>query len=419
MKPKIINIMSQPPAYGLFRHGPRPEVIWNANSERWFGIWGLDWLDLVGKAILRQTKEFDFEVWQPDLRVNKIYSHAFPDGLVHKLFPARLKIKRNGIKKTYCAVSQAMCGNLLEEINVGRIILRVGSPSSLLNRDILSLTLDCPVILQYFGEFRSPMQSIFRLKKNLIAKFDDIQDHFTLRSFLDKCDIVTYTAEFSKRGLLKYYNGDLISLSIGIDFDQWESRINKLDARKRLRLDNKKFTLLSSSRLNGLKQVDKVIEILRKLREHSFMFIVTGHGDEKYERFLHALGEPLVQQGKLRFTGHVSDERLMWLYNAADLFVMSSYSEAGPTSTIKALAMEVPVFSTNTGQMAELLCNNDAGIVVPRRAYRVWERELRAIMSGKKVRTLDRNIVKSIYDWPIVAEQYIDLYRKLYMQYYG
>ena len=87
--------------------------------------------------------------------------------------------------------------------------------------------------------------------------------------------------------------------------------------------------------------------------------------------------------------------------------------------SIKAMAMEVPVFSTNTGQMSEVLVENDAGVVVPTRDYRIWEKELREILSGKHVNILDREVVKAIHHWPIVAAQYIELYRKIFKQYYG
>ena len=191
--------------------------------------------------------------------------------------------------------------------------------------------------------------------------------------------------------------------------------------RRSLDLCDHRPILLSSSRLNSLKQVDKTIAVLDKLSsEFDFQFVVTGHGATYYEDYLMDIGKHLISIGKLKFVGHVStDESLRDYYNIADLFIMSSNSEAGPTSTIKALAMEVPVLSTDTGQMAEVLAEHGAGVIVPRSDYRAWERELREILSGKKVKILDREIVKRIHHWPYVAKQYIELYNKLFDKYYG
>ena len=177
--------------------------------------------------------------------------------------------------------------------------------------------------------------------------------------------------------------------------------------------------LLSSSRLNSLKQVDRTINVLRNLMDYEFVYVVTGHGTENYERYLRSVGEPLLRSGHLKFLGHVPQESLRNIYNAADFFIMSSYSEAGPTSSLKALAMEVPVFTTDTGQMAEILSKHDAGVIVPRRDYKIWERELREILSGKKVKLLGREIVRKIHHWPYVAKQYIELYNRLLYKYYG
>lgn len=417
MNTKIINLMSQPPAYGLFHNGSRPEINWDTLNGQWVGIWGLDWLDLIGKEVLKSSNEFAYEVWQPDPRADKIYSHTFSNGLVHKLFPAKQKKKYYGIKKVSDVVSQSIYENLANETKKNRVILRLGAPSSQINRDVLNLALNCPILIQYFGEFKSPLNNLFMLKKNIFGKIHDVSEHFALKKLLGKSDMITYTAESSKRNLSKYYRGEMISLCMGIDFDYWKRRADKDKVRSSLGLDNKKFILLSSSRLNSLKQVDKVINVLKKFDKHRFRYIVTGHGNEKYERYLHAVGEPLIRTGKLEFVGHVPDEHLTDLYTVADLFIMSSRSEAGPTSTLKAMAMEVPIFSTNTGQMAELLIKHDAGVVVPVKDYKLWEIRLREIFNGRKVEILNREMVKSIFHWPFVASQYIRVYKKLYDKY--
>ena len=72
--------MSTPPAYEIYKGEQRPEINWETNDNSWVGIWGYDWGDLLGNAILSQTNEFEFEVWQNDLRADRIYEYTFDVG---------------------------------------------------------------------------------------------------------------------------------------------------------------------------------------------------------------------------------------------------------------------------------------------------------------------------------------------------
>jgi glycosyltransferase involved in cell wall biosynthesis len=420
MKAKIINIMTYPTAYELFWNESKPQTSWDLPDGQWLGIWGDEWLDMIGEEVLRLTDEFEYEVWQPDLRADKVYSHSLADGSVHSLFPAIRVKERYGLKTVRHVISPVMYERIANENKQGKIVLRLDAPSRRMTRDILDLDLKCPKFMQFFGEFQSPLNSLFKVQKNVLSKLHTVTYHFKLKDYLRAVDAITYTSEVSRRNLDRYSDTRKRSLSIGIDFDYWKRSEEQDGVRRKLNLGLKKKVLFSSGRLVGLKQVDKVIMVLNKLDgDFDFVLVVTGHGEEAYEKYLTHLGERLVKKGKLKFAGFLCDDKLRDLYTTADLFIMSSASEAGPTVTIKALAMEVPVFSTDTGQMAEVLAQHNAGVIVPRKGYRVWEGELAEILRGKQVTVLDRDIVKKIHHWPYVAQQYIELYRELLSEYYG
>ena len=98
MKIKVINIVNHPPAYEGHRGRPRPEINWDLPNGSWVGIWGYEWHNIIGNHVLKVANDINYEVWQPDLRADKIYQHTFENGLVHKLFPA-IQIKfRHGFK---------------------------------------------------------------------------------------------------------------------------------------------------------------------------------------------------------------------------------------------------------------------------------------------------------------------------------
>jgi glycosyltransferase involved in cell wall biosynthesis len=418
---KIINIMCHPPAYELFWNDPRPEINWNIPDGRWVGIWGKDWSELIGKEVLKLTDEFKYEVWQPDLRADKIYTHTFSNGLVRKLFPAESKTKFYGLKKIKYVISQPVCENLITESRRNGIILHLNGINSAISRNILNLSLNCPVAVVSFGEVKVPLNTLFKFKKNMLAKIDNIREHFILKKIYEKVDLVTYCNERTRETLGRYFKDEMILLYVGIDFNLWKRRSEKNHIRKSLGLKNSDFILLSSSRFNSLKQIDKMINVLKDLDHNNFDFqyIITGHGDREYERYINSIGETLIRKGKLKFVGFLPEEKLIDYYNAADLFIITSLSEGAPVSAIKAMAMEMPIFSTDTGLVAELLSKYNAGVVVPLKDYKMWKHKLREILNGKEIKTINREITKSFFHWPNVARQYITMYKKLYDNYYG
>jgi glycosyltransferase involved in cell wall biosynthesis len=416
---KIINIMSMMPPYNIYGDDRRPGVWWPTPSGSWVGIWGYDWDDLIGQEVRRLTGRFDFEVWQPDPRADRIYSHVSRWGVIHKLFPAIVRKRYHGYKTEIYTLSRRICAALLEEKYRSDFVVRVFAHTKL-GLSVLNLNIDCPLIAQFWGEVANPVDGFCRIRKNMFGQMYEVSDFYRVRRALRKVDYVTCCDERSRNNLKRLFYGRIISLSVGIDFGFWKRYKDKVAIKRSLNLNTDSFVLFSSCRLNNLKQVDRVIHALNGLNdEFNFVYVVTGHGEPEYEGYLRRLGESLEAKGKLIFAGYVSDERLIDYYSAADLFVMSSLSEAGPTATVKALAMEVPVLSTDTGQMAEVMAEHGAGVIVPRRDYEAWERELREILSGKKVKILDREIVKRIHHWPYVAKQYVDLYKRLFEKYYG
>ena len=412
---KIINIMCHPPAYELFFNEPRPKINWDTPEGTWVGIWGGDWADLIGKEVLKLTDEFEYEVWQPDLRTDKVYIHNFPSGLTHKLFPAEEKQTIHGLKRIKYVTSKSICKNLMNENLKNKIILHLNGINSGISREILDLPLNCPVIVQFMGEISLPLNNLFIPQKNMFSKPVYLKQHFINKRRFKKVNLISYCSKENRNTLRRYFNKKIVCLRLGIDFDFWNSRFTRNEIKKKLGLQNDRYILLSSSRLNSLKQVDKMIEVLKRLDNHyDFQYIVTGHGTLEYQRYLESLGNTLIKKNKLKFVGYLLEEELRDFYSVADLFITTSLSEGGPISAVKAMAMEIPILSTNTGLVAQLLRRYNSGIIVPRNNYKIWEQKLTEYLCGKKVGKIDRQIIKSYFQWRNIAKEYINVYLDLF-----
>ncbi|UCF70160.1 MAG: glycosyltransferase family 4 protein [candidate division WOR-3 bacterium] len=416
---RIVNIRAQPPAYDLYWNDPRPRINWDISDGSWVGIWEYGWADLIGRQVLRYSDGFEYEVWQPDLRADKVYSYTFSGGLVHKAFPATLRRKKYGFKNIDFVSAKAIYDRLLSMRRDGEMLVHLNGINLGIGRDVLSLELGCPVVLEFLGEVKSPVHTFFQLKKNILSKIHDVSDYFALKYLFNKADAICCCNERSRQNLRRYFDKEISVVPVGLDCDYWQPRGDKALIREQIGLDHRPV-LLTSSRLNGLKQIDKVIRVLRNLDSaYDFQYVVTGHGTEEYENYLRYVGESLMKKGKLKFVGYLRDEDLKMYYRAADLFIITSLSEGAPDAAKKALAMELPVFSTDTGYVAELLAKYGAGKVVPLRDYERWEQELRYFLEGRMIETMDIDLVRSYFHWPNVAKQYIDVYNRLFERYYG
>lgn len=404
MKSKIIHIMNNSPAYEVYADKPRPVISWDIPNSSWVGIWRYDWAGQIASEILKISDEFKHEVWQPDLRADRIYSHTFENGLTHRMFPA-IRTSRNEI------ISPHMVTFLTKEEVMNNYIFHITYPHFLgLNKDIIDSYITQKFVLTFHGEINLPFNALFRMQRNPLKKIYYLKQHFLAKRYFQLVDHVTYPSGHNLNTLKKYYSGNLTKLTMGVDSNKFRV-IDKKECRKKLMIPVDIKVLLTVSRLYDLKQVDKIIKILSELNE-DFLFLVVGHGTREYEQYLREKSISLLDKNKIRFIGYKTGNELVEYYNAADLFIHVSKSEAGPVSIMEAMACGLPIFFTNTGNAAEVLKEHNAGVVVGIKDYKDWKNKLTAYLQGKSIVPLDIDIVKRYYDWKKnVANKFIEIYK--------
>jgi glycosyltransferase involved in cell wall biosynthesis len=413
MKTKIISIMNHPPAYDWYADQPRPAANWDTPAGQWVGIWGYDWPDQLARAARAETGEFDYEIWQPDVRADKIYESALEDGLVHKQFPAVGKKTFYGMKRIVTLSSPVMTDELKRQQKNGKVLLHLhGDPLSF--REILSSFKDFPIILSYHGTIKLPLKRLLSRTKNIFSKLNHLIDHFWLSKHISAIGVITYQNNVQIDDLRKIYRGKLTKVTMGCDFTYWRRR-DRMAARIEagLPLDRKIF--FSASNLTRLKQIDRMIFVFDALRDkYDFLVIVAGHGSIEYETFLRSISAGLLNEKKLLFTGYLGKSELLTYYSAADFFLATSIEEGSSGSVMQALACEVPVISTRAGNTAELMEQYGCGSLLDVHNYGMWTEDLEGILEGKReVGLMERETARRHYDWPNIARKFIAVYREL------
>lgn len=403
MKFKIINIINHPPAYEEYSDKPRPATNWDTPDGNWVGIWGYDWADQISAEIIKISNKFDCEVWQPDLRADKIYSHTFENGLVHRMFPA--------INREKDIFSPLMISQLLS-IPQKDIIFLLTPPAY----DPFSLNIYCNltksrnlfIIATHLGEFRLPIFEFFKLRKRITRYWDILKIHFAFKKGLQSIDGIIYINNKWIKYLTKIYRGPVRLIPCGVDFVKW-NKGDKKSSRFKLKLPFEKKIFLTSSRLLGIKQIDILLKVFNSVHcEKDYLLVIAGHGTRSYEEYLRQIAKPLIEQNKVLFAGYVAEDELVLYYQAADFFIHTSMTEGSPVSVQKAFACELPVITTDVGYTAEILKVNNAGVVLPIKEYKEWKSVIQDSLNGKIVKTLDMQVAFNNFAWQKIADNYIN-----------
>ncbi len=416
MKIKVINIINHPPAYEGHRGRPRPKVNWDLPNGSWVGIWGYEWHDIIGNKVLKISEDIDYEVWQPDLRTDKIYEHTFESGLVHKIFPTVKKKFTHGFHKRTDLYSESMLEELECEVDSAEaIIIHLNAGFRYINVPILKrFYKKVPIVGQFFtnsiGIFKIPNT------KNIIKLADAYKKNFELRKYYKK---FKYIIPSVREGLDYLENECGIKVfyrnfaNFGRNFNEWKRNKTKNEAREILGIDKNKFMMFSSSRLIPVKQIDKLLEALSRVKKRDFTCYISGKGTEEYEKYLNKIVEKNNLKSKIKFISYVDFDVLKDYFQAADLVISTSYQEAGPASVSNSAAMEVPTLLTATGIGYEFYKQFDVGQIVPVDDYQKWTQEIENIMDGKEVKIPSREDVEKFGDWKVISKYYYNIYKEI------
>jgi glycosyltransferase involved in cell wall biosynthesis len=115
--------------------------------------------------------------------------------------------------------------------------------------------------------------------------------------------------------------------------------------------------------LEKRKNIPTLLKAFYKLKKSDInhKLVIVGGKGWKYTRIFDLI-EQLNLQDDVIFTDYVSDEYLVKLYNAADLFVYPSLYEGFGLPPLEAMACGCPVITSNTSSLPEVV--GEAGIMI-------------------------------------------------------
>jgi len=199
-------------------------------------------------------------------------------------------------------------------------------------------------------------------------------------------------------------------------------------SRAELRLPPDHAVLLFVGRIQRLKGIDLAIRAMEQLMpaldRPADLLIVGGAsgpgGDEEIGR-LKDLAAALDISESLRFTGPQPHGRLVDYYRAADVLLVSSYSESFGLTALEAHACGTPVVGTAVGGLSHIVGDGSSGFLIGSRDPAEFAARLKTLLADADLqddfskRAYERSLS---YSWDSTADAFVDLYECLLREEY-
>ena len=147
-----------------------------------------------------------------------------------------------------------------------------------------------------------------------------------------------------------------------IDTSRFIRGTERDEAKRRLGLPAGKFTIGAVGRLSEEKAYDLLIRAVDRLIGDGYdvALLIVGEGNQRAK--LEALLAELGRGDRIRLLGFQGD--VIPLFEAMDLFVLSSLSEGLPNVVLEAMALEVPLVATRIAGIPRLIEDGRNGLLV-------------------------------------------------------
>jgi len=154
----------------------------------------------------------------------------------------------------------------------------------------------------------------------------------------------------------------IIVIGNGIDLTTWQVlKEDGIGFRKRFGIPIDAHLVLFLSRLDKKKGPDLLVEALAQIKTPNVYCVFAGP-DDGYQQYAQQLAINYGLSDRVIFTGLLKDGEIQAAYAAADVFVLPSRFDTFPMAIVEALASGLPVITTETCQIAELI-REKAGLV--------------------------------------------------------
>ncbi len=222
--------------------------------------------------------------------------------------------------------------------------------------------------------------------------------------------VLIVATRFAKRLYEKYVNEDkVIVIPFGIDVKE----IKVKDYNR----SQDKVSIMYAGALTYRKGVYYLLRAFAGITKQNKNVELHIYGSGPQEHYLKALASSLGISHRVYFHGLISREELLKEYSRHDIYVHPSLSESFGLAILEAMAAGLPVIAFNIPNVNEIVEHGRVGLLAKRGDSTDLSKKLTLLTDDEKLRkTLGlsaREKTREVYDWNIVSQKYISVYRSL------
>jgi glycosyltransferase involved in cell wall biosynthesis len=233
-----------------------------------------------------------------------------------------------------------------------------------------------------------------------------------------KADAHIVLSERFKEDLLRWGFKDPIHVETTVVAD-----VCLTDASREYAAARTRTNLLYLSRVEVAKGVSELLEAYQILKNRNPAYTLTIAGDGPHLEALKSRAAAMALSDVV-FTGYVAGAAKVECYRQGGVFCFLSYTEGMPNAMLEALAMGLPVVSSDAGGLRDILQDGENGFIVPFIKDGAPEKKFNPLEVANSIQRLaeDRELYDRIADFnwhyarrrfaaPVVAKRLEAIYR--------
>ena len=283
------------------------------------------------------------------------------------------------------------------------------------------------IVFRFWIPFMGPaLGSIARMVRKsgvkVLAITDNVIPHETrpgdvafAKYFINACDGFVTMSKAVMKDLEKFTSTVHKKYLLHPLYTSFGEKLNKMDARKALKLPIDKQLVLFFGLIRNYKGLDMLLDAMNELKSNpNINLVIAGEFYEDKQPYLDLIEKYQIQNQVILHGKFIANEDVKLYFSAADLVALPYRSATQSGVTQVSFHFEVPTLVTNVGGLGEIIPDKVAGYVVESNGKAIAD-GIKDYFENNRMHLFTEGMIKENqkYDWKIFVDEVIDLYKKL------
>ncbi|MBN19429.1 MAG: hypothetical protein CL758_08160 [Chloroflexi bacterium] len=240
------------------------------------------------------------------------------------------------------------------------------------------------------------------------------------KNTMNKVDSIIVSTQSELDDIVDLYNIPDKKIQVippGVDLELFKP-LNKIESKKKLGLNNRNI-ILYVGRIDPIKGLYTLLDSVFNINTKYDPKLILIGGDLNKSQDLIELKNYTFKKGKsdvVDFVGLIDQSDLPIYYNAAEVFLLTSFYESFGLSVLESLACGTPAIVSNVGGLSELIDNGTNGYLVSENNARSFTNHIEAFFENERMKNSSINIrlKAESYQWSKSAKNMSNIYTKIF-----